>query len=70
MQRHGYLAAGTDLWELVAGELHHGSSAGLGVVVATAKSLATGVSSVTSEARGVLLKGFAAGTVTGGGRVD
>lgn len=70
MQRHGYLAAGTDLRELVAGELHHGSSAGLCVVIATAKSLATGIGGITSEARGVLLKGVAAGAVAGGGRVD
>jgi hypothetical protein len=70
MQGHGYLAARTDLRELVAGELHHGSSASLGIVVAASKSLTTGIGGIASEARGVLLEGVTAGAVTGCGRVD
>lgn len=70
MKGHGYLTARTDLRELVAGELHHSSSTGLGVVVAASKSLATGISGIASEARGILLKGVASSAVAGGGRVN
>lgn len=70
MQRHRHLAAGTNLRELAARKLHYCGCTGLDIVVAPSKSLAAGISGGAFEACGVLLEGFAAGSVARSGGVD